>query len=62
MDAQLGRAGFHIGFYIVLVSGVLLLFLERGSAEQMITLFTFGVGLVFLIVIAIIVRLSQRKV
>jgi hypothetical protein len=62
MDSQIGRAGFHIGFYIAFVSGILLLFLRRGTAEYLITLFTFGVALIFLLIIAVIVRWSQRKV
>lgn len=61
MDSQIGRAGFHIAFYVVFVSGVLLLFLEQGSAEHVITLFSFLLGLVFLVIIAILVRLGQRK-
>lgn len=62
MDSQIGRAGFHIGFYIAFVSGILLFFLRRGTAEFMITLFTFAVALIFLLIIAVIVRWSQRKV
>jgi hypothetical protein len=60
MDSQLGRAGFHLGFYVTFVSGLLLLFLERGTAEHSITLLTFLIGLLFLIGLAIVIRLSQR--
>ena len=62
MDSQIGRAGFHIGFYVAFVSGILLLFLRRGTAEYLITLFTFVVALIFLLIIVVIVRWSQRKV
>lgn len=50
-----------MAFYIVFVSGVLLLFLERGSAEFAITLFSFVLGLLFLGGIVVFVRHTQRK-
>ncbi len=62
MDSQIGRAGFHIGFYVAFVSGILLLFLRRGTAEYLITLFTFVVAVIFLLIIVVIVRWGQRKV
>jgi hypothetical protein len=61
MDSGIGKAGFHMAFYIVFVAGILLLFLDRGSAEIAITLFSFCVGLLFLGVIVVWVRYSQRK-
>ena len=61
MDSGIGKAGFHMAFYIVFVSGVLLFFLERNSAEFVITLFSFVIGLIFLGVITVWVRDSQRK-
>jgi hypothetical protein len=61
MDANIGRAGFQIGSFMVFISGALLLFLERGTAEHSITLLTFLLGLIFMVGIAIAVRWSQRK-
>lgn len=61
MDSGIGKAGFHIAFYIVFVSGVLLFFLDRGSAEFAITLVSLGVGLLFLGIIVVWVRYTQRK-
>ena len=61
MSGSFTHAAFRIGFFIVFVSGILLLFLESGSAEQAIMIFTFLIGLVFLIGIVIWVRLGQRK-
>lgn len=61
MDSGIGRAGFQIGFYIVFVSGILLLFLDRGSAEFAITVFSFVLGLLFLVLITVWVRYMQRK-
>jgi hypothetical protein len=60
MSSDLGQAAFRLGFFIVFVSGMLLFFVERGSAEQMITIFTLVIGLVFLAVVAILVRFAQR--
>jgi hypothetical protein len=50
-----------MAFYIVFVAGILLLFLERGSAEFAITLFSFVLGLLFLGIIVVWVRYIQRK-
>ena len=61
MSSTLAHAAFRLGFFIVFVSGILLLFLDSGTAEQAITLFTFFIGLVFLTIIIIWVRLGQRK-
>jgi uncharacterized membrane protein len=61
MSSQIGRAGFQIGVFVVFVSGLLLFFLEQGSAEHTITLFTLVVGLIFLATITILVRLGQRN-
>ena len=51
MGSALGQAAFRLGFFIVFVSGALLFFVQSGSAEQAITLFTFVIGLLFLIVL-----------
>ena len=61
IDPFLGKAAFHIGFYVVFVAGALLLVLDKASAEFVITQFTFGVGVVFLLIVAVLVRLSQRR-
>lgn len=61
MSRDLGQVAFRLGFFIVFVSGMLLFFVERGSAEQMITIFTFIIGLVFVVVVAILVRFAQRR-
>ena len=61
MDPFLGRATFHIGFYIAFVAGALLLFLEKGTAEYVITQFTLGVGLVYLLLVVILVQWGKRR-
>lgn len=61
MDPFLGRAAFHIGFYIAFVAGALLLFLEKGTAEYVITQFTLAVGLVYLVLVVILVQWGKRR-
>jgi hypothetical protein len=61
MNSGLGHMAFRLGFFIVFVTGALLLFLERGSAEWAITIFTFLLALGFLSIVAILVRLGQRR-
>ena len=61
MSAGLGHAAFRLGFFILFVAGILLFFEPSGSAEQAITIVTFVIGLVFVIIIAVLVRLDQRK-
>jgi hypothetical protein len=61
MSRDLGQIAFRLGFFVVFVSGLLLFIVERGSAEQTITLFTLILGLVFLAIVAFIVRFGQRR-
>ena len=61
MNSQIGRAGFHIAFYIFFIAGILLLFLPKETAEYTITLFTFILGLVFMLIVVLLVRITQRK-
>lgn len=60
MSPELGQAWFRIAFFITAVSGVLILFQLPGSAEFVISVTSFVIGLIFLAVVAIVVRRSQR--
>lgn len=60
MSPELGQAWFRIAFFITAVSGVLILFQIPGSAEFVISVTSFVIGLIFLAVVAIVVRRSQR--
>jgi uncharacterized membrane protein len=60
VSSGLGQAAFRVGFFLVFVAGGLLLFLERGTAEHAITVITFLIGLAFLAVVIVLVRLGQR--
>lgn len=58
---ELGKAGFLIGIFVTLVSGGLLLVVDRNSAEFTISLLTFGIGVLFLVLIVVLIRLGTRK-
>ena len=60
MHSEVARAGLLIGS-LLLVGGVPLLFVvEPGTGEHVITLFTVLIGVVFVVALALVVRLSQR--
>lgn len=60
MHSEIARAGFLIGA-LLLVGGIpLLFFVEPGTGEQVITLITVLIGVVFVVALGIAVRLSQR--
>lgn len=60
MNAGLGRATFRIPVFL-LVCSVVLVFLEpRGSAEFYISLLTLFVAIVFIIAIAVVLRITSR--
>jgi uncharacterized membrane protein len=61
MDVNITRAGFHIGFFIAFVSGILLLMLERGTPEFAITLITFAIGVTFLAIVVAVVKWDQWR-
>ena len=52
----LGWAACNIGFYIAFVAGALLLFLQKGTAVNVITQFTFAVGLAYLVLVVMLVQ------
>jgi len=61
MDPNITRAGFHIGFYVSFVSGLLLLFVERGTPEFAISLLSFAIGMLFLVIIVAVVKWEQWR-
>lgn len=60
MSPEVGRAGFAMAMFIVVAALALLLVVPRGTAEFAITVVSLVVGLAFLAVIAILVRVSSR--
>ncbi len=61
MSPDLSHAAFRLGFFIVFVAGILLIFEPSGSAEQAISVLTLIIGLVFLAIVVLIARFGQRK-
>lgn len=57
---RMGQAGFKIGIFLTVMSGFLILLTEEGSAEHVVSILTFFMGLMFTIVIIVLVRLEQR--
>lgn len=56
MNPELGLAWFRIAIFITLVSGALLFFLTPGTAEFIISIASFAVGLGFIVLIAFLAR------
>ena len=61
IDSSLGRAAFRIGFYITFMAGLLSLLTAPGSAERAVSILTFIIGLIFLVLIAILVRFGSPR-
>lgn len=60
MNSNLGRATFRIPVFL-LVCALVLIFLEpRGSAEFYISVLTLIVAILFIIAIAVVLRLTSR--
>lgn len=60
MSTEAGLAWFRVAVFITLVSLVLLPFEPRDSAEFVITVTSLVIGLVFMALVAIMVRRSSR--
>ncbi len=60
MDPQITRAGFRIAFYVVMVSGIMLLFLQPGTAEFVVAAMSLMIGVFFAAVIGGLVFLTTR--
>jgi hypothetical protein len=61
MDSALGQAGFRIGMFVALTSGILLLVLERESAEYVLMVATFGCSVVFLLTLTLLIRFLSKR-
>jgi hypothetical protein len=56
INPQLGRTAFRIAFMMVAVSGVLAFVVTPGTAEHVITIVTLVLGLLFMGIIYVLVR------
>jgi len=60
VDPQVGKAAFQISLFIVVMAGGMLLFLTPGSPQFAITVFTLIIGLLFVGLVAVLVRRFSR--
>lgn len=61
VNRQLGQAGFRIGMFAALTSAILMLVVDRDSAEFVLMVSMFGCSSVFLAVLALLVRFLPRQ-
>jgi hypothetical protein len=60
MAPEIGQAGFRIGIFLTLLAGGMLLMLEPGTPEFSITVVTLGIGLTFIGVVILLIRVFGR--
>ena len=60
MNPELGQAWFRIALFITLVSAALLLIVQPGTAEFVMTVASLVVGLVFVGIVVFMVKRSNR--
>ena len=60
MSPEAGRQWFRLGFFISIISLILLPFQPRDSAEFVITVLSLIIGLIMLGLVAIIIKISKR--
>ena len=60
MNPELGQAWFRIALFITLVSAVLLIFVQPGTAEFVMTVASLVVGLVFVGIVIFMVKRANR--
>ncbi len=59
MNSELGLAWFRIAIFITVVSGILAFIEPRDSAEFIVSVMSFIVGLLFIFLIVVIVKRSN---
>lgn len=59
MSPEFGKQWFRVAIFMILISAGLLFFVKPGSAEFVITIVTLGVGILFVILIVLMVKLSK---
>lgn len=60
MAPELSRFWFRIGFFITLISTILIPFQPGGSAEFVLSVISLVIGLAILAIVIVIVKLSKR--
>lgn len=60
IDPEVGKAAFRLSLWIIVLAVGMLLFLQPGSAQYAITVFTLMIGLVFVGLVTVVVRWLSR--
>ncbi len=60
MSPEVSRLWFRVAFIITLLSVILLFFQRPGTAEFVVTALSLFIGVVFLAIIIVLVRLANR--
>ena len=60
MSPEAGRLWFRLGFFIVILSLILLPFQPRDSAEFVVTVLSLIIGLIMTGLVALIIKISKR--
>lgn len=60
VDPQLGKAALTMSLFIIVMAVGMLVFLPPGSPEFAITVFTLGIGIIFLSLVVVLVRRFSR--
>jgi hypothetical protein len=60
MNPQIGRAAFNLAIFVTVTSALLLPFLERDSAEFVVTVLALVAGGLTIVLIAILARLGRH--
>ncbi len=60
MNPELGLAWFRVAIFITLVSGFVIPFEPRDSAEFVISVASFVVGLIFIAIVVVITKRANR--
>ena len=60
MSPDAGQAWFRLGVFLVLMSLIILPFQRRESAEFVVTVLALLVGLLMLVIVTVIIKLSNR--
>ncbi len=61
IDSNLGKTAFKIGFFLAFGGGILSILTQPGTPERIVSQLIFGIGLVFVIMVVVLIRIRPRK-
>ncbi|MEO6063227.1 MAG: hypothetical protein ABIQ99_14930 [Thermoflexales bacterium] len=60
ISPEIGRVWFQVAVFIIVASGALAIVTQDGTAEHVISIASLFVGILFVVVLVILIRGSQR--